>query len=207
MPRERLAVLVIAAHEEVSERIAAGLNGRAGGRKVIFAANLAAARHLIARNPPAVIFLDGAILSGASPLRAVRELVRHAPVVAAMSPEDARELAPVVASGSADCVPAETEFLELAAALVKRRLNSARRLMERVEAAAGDESGDFGSILRHELNNPLTGILGNAEMLLSRRQRLPEEAVPRLETIADLAVRLRETVRRLSGAWEARHQT
>ncbi len=28
------------------------------------------------------------------------------------------------------------------------------------------ETRDFGEVLRHELNNPLTGILGNAEMLL-----------------------------------------
>jgi signal transduction histidine kinase len=44
------------------------------------------------------------------------------------------------------------------------------------------------------LNNPLTGILGNAELLLSeiRRKsdgRLPQGAPQRLETIAALAVR------------------
>jgi len=53
---------------------------------------------------------------------------------------------------------------------------------------------------------PVTGILGNAEMLLNGRQWLPQDAVPRLETITDLAVRLRETIRRLSGAWEARQR-
>jgi len=57
----------------------------------------------------------------------------------------------------------------------------------------------------HEVNNPLTGILGNAELLLARRNRLPAATVTRLETIAELAVRLRETVRRLSNAWEARN--
>jgi signal transduction histidine kinase len=43
---------------------------------------------------------------------------------------------------------------------------------------------EFGQLLRHELNNPLTGIPGNVERLLSE-------------------VRLRETVRRLSQEWEA----
>jgi len=66
---------------------------------------------------------------------------------------------------------------------------------------------DFGEILRHELNNPLTGILGNAELLLVELQRqqlpLPEQARSRLETIAALAVRMRETVRRLSDNWRA----
>jgi signal transduction histidine kinase len=65
-------------------------------------------------------------------------------------------------------------------------------------------STDFGEILRHEVNNPLTGILGNAEMLLARRDRLPASAIERLETIAHLAVRLREIVRRLSSAAELR---
>jgi signal transduction histidine kinase len=61
--------------------------------------------------------------------------------------------------------------------------------------------------LRHELNNPLTEILGNAELLLVELRRknveLPPEAKARLETIAVLAVRMRETVRWLSEQWEA----
>jgi len=69
-----------------------------------------------------------------------------------------------------------------------------------------DEGDDFGAVLRHELNNPLTGILGNAELLLVELRRknvaLPEQAQSRLETIASLAVRMRETVRRLSEEWE-----
>ena len=127
-------------------------------------------------------------------------------VIAAVSGENARELSVLVVAGTVDCVPHGEEFLELAAALLERRLLATRRLLERVEAADSEDSGDFGSLLRHEMNNPLTGILGNAEMLLHRRQWLPQDAVPRLETIADLAVRLRETVRRLSSAWDARHR-
>jgi signal transduction histidine kinase len=65
---------------------------------------------------------------------------------------------------------------------------------------------DFGELLRHELNNPLTGILGNAELLLIELRRahieLPADVLPRLETVASLAVRMRETVRRLSEHWE-----
>jgi hypothetical protein len=52
-------------------------------------------------------------------------------------------------------------------------------------------------------------MLGNAELLLAemRRQDCPQLPVPgvkRLETIAALAVRMRETVRRLSQAFESR---
>lgn len=76
------------------------------------------------------------------------------------------------------------------------------------EQNRSDGEGDFGEVLRHELNNPLTGILGNAELLLAEARRssveLPPRAQARLQTIATLAVRMRETVRRLSEEWEAR---
>ena len=68
-----------------------------------------------------------------------------------------------------------------------------------------EEQRDFGTVLRHELNNPLTGILGNAELLLVELRRnhveIPTQSRTRLETIAALAVRMRETVRRLSEEW------
>jgi signal transduction histidine kinase len=62
---------------------------------------------------------------------------------------------------------------------------------------------------RHELNHSLTGILGNAELLpaeMRGRNSAPLSApgLKRLETIAALAVRMRETVRRLSLACESR---
>ena len=75
------------------------------------------------------------------------------------------------------------------------------------ECASDVLDGELGERLRHEVNNPLTGILGNAELLLARRGELPAAVVSRLETIANLAVRLRETIRRLTsppGAWRAR---
>jgi signal transduction histidine kinase len=77
----------------------------------------------------------------------------------------------------------------------------------REEPKVQNQERDFGEVLRHELNNPLTGILGNAELLLVelRRQNveLPAQFQTRLETIAELAVRMRETVRRLSEEWQA----
>src|SRR5580704_3456984 len=70
-----------------------------------------------------------------------------------------------------------------------------------------ETASDFGALLRHELNNPLTGILGNAELLLEDRRgikfELPVHVQQRLETIATLAVRMRETVRFLGEIWEA----
>jgi hypothetical protein len=37
------------------------------------------------------------------------------------------------------------------------------------------------------------------------RENLPAAAAQRLETVVDLAIRLRETVRRLSQMWESHH--
>jgi len=75
-----------------------------------------------------------------------------------------------------------------------------------MEDTRANDARDFGEVLRHELNNPLTGILGNAELLLVELRRntaeLPPHLLSRLETIAALAVRMRETVRRLSEEWE-----
>jgi len=55
----------------------------------------------------------------------------------------------------------------------------------------------------------VSSILGNAELLLAEVRRgndgrLPPGGLQRLETIAALAVRLRETIRRLSQQWEVR---
>ncbi|MFN2452742.1 MAG: histidine kinase dimerization/phospho-acceptor domain-containing protein [Pyrinomonadaceae bacterium] len=46
--------------------------------------------------------------------------------------------------------------------------------------------------VRHEINNPLTGVLGQAQLLL--REVLPETARRRAETIEQLAARIRDTV-------------
>ena len=79
-----------------------------------------------------------------------------------------------------------------------------------LSAAKQDDDGGFSHVLRHELNNPLTGILGNAELLLAEVKRknleLPSNAVRRLEIIVVLAVRMRETVRRLGDEWSAREE-
>ncbi len=49
--------------------------------------------------------------------------------------------------------------------------------------------------VRHEINNPLTGVLGQAQLLL--REELNERARKRVETIEDLALRLRDIVAQL----------
>ena len=133
-------------------------------------------------------------------------LAEAAPVIVVAAPERQAELTFLLTSGAADFVARTGNFVPVAVGLVERRMTAGvGETAWDFRATRGEEwSADFGEILRHEVNNPLTGILGNAEMLLARRDRLPASAVERLETIAHLAVRLRETVRRLSSAAESR---
>lgn len=121
------------------------------------------------------------------------------------------DLPTLLAAGVVDWLPKTDASVELAVALLKRiagrateRSRESRPVRVPAVVQFEGETRDFSEVLRHEVNNPLTGILGNAELLLARRGRLPEAVVARLETIAALAVRLRETIRRLSDACDLR---
>src|SRR5260370_23779110 len=139
----------------------------------------------------------------------------HAPVVVMGAAGHQRELDTLVAAGAADFVEHGGRCLPMALERVERRLQHAQQVASKAKefvAAAKAASGEgFGEILRHEMNNPLTGILGNAELLLAEVRRkndgkLPHGGQQRLETIAALAVRVRETVRLVSEKREARQQ-
>jgi signal transduction histidine kinase len=137
----------------------------------------------------------------------VASLIETTPVVVAAMPEKQTGLGFLITSGAVDFVARTGHFVPIVAGILHRRARMAEQAAGTIQFPGEELSGDFGEILRHEVNNPLTGILGNTELLLARRDRLPPAAVERLETIAELAVRLRETVRRLSNAWEERHET
>lgn len=57
------------------------------------------------------------------------------------------------------------------------------------------EIADLVARVRHEINNPLAGILGQAQLML--REDLSERAMKRAVTIEELAVRLRDVVAQL----------
>jgi phospho-acceptor domain-containing protein/GAF domain-containing protein len=137
---------------------------------------------------------------------AVALLTESAPVVVAAAPEKQTGVSFLITSGAVDFVARTNDFLPLVAGMLDRRVRMAELAAGMVQFPKDERSGDFGEVLRHEVNNPLTGILGNTELLLARRDRLPPSAIERLETIAGLAVRLRETVRRLSNAWDEQQE-
>lgn len=58
-----------------------------------------------------------------------------------------------------------------------------------------NEVADLVARVRHEINNPLAGVLGQAQLLL--REELSERARKRAQTIEQLAIRLRDVVAQL----------
>lgn len=58
------------------------------------------------------------------------------------------------------------------------------------------------SALRHELNNPLTAVLGFVQLLL-RREDLPPDAMDKVRKIHEHGIRVRDLLRRPEGG-EAR---
>ena len=88
-----------------------------------------------------------------------------------------------VDSAAEDKTPADTDAAE-----------KLRVLTAEYEAKM-DEVADLITRVRHEINNPLTGVLGQAQLLL--REDLSERAKKRAETIEALAIRIRDIVAQL----------
>ena len=186
------ATLCAAARREFESRIA--------GLRVTSVSSVAAAIGPEADGPRGVMPRLDAVVS----LLAV-----YAPVVVIGEAARRVELSALIDAGAADYVMRDGGCLPSAFGLIQSRLRQARQVADSAREPFEEAEQDFGEVLRHELNNPLTGILGNAELLLAEVRRnkdgqLPHGGEQRLETIAGLAVRLRETVRRLSQEWEQR---
>lgn len=204
------AALCAAARREFETSVA--------GLRVASVSSFAAARRILEESSPTVIVLEEAAIApetdgprGIVPRldAVVTSLAVYAPVVVIGTAERRVELSALINAGAADYVMRDGGCLPSALGLIRNRLRQARRMADSTLDSFEDAAEDFGEVLRHELNNPLTGILGNAELLLAEVHRnhdgkLPHGGEQRLETIAALAVRLRETVRRLSQEWEAR---
>lgn len=192
--------------------------------RIAEADGISGARQILGEQSPAVILAEERVLAETDgPWRARRQAIESAlsllagsaPVVWIGAPEEGAQVTQAVRSGAVDFVPRSALCLPAAVTMVERRLRSSARPLHPDGSCAGPislgelrlDDRDFGEVLRHELNNPLTGILGNAELLLLEARRgkldLPQQTLQRLEIIAELAVRMRETVRHLSDRWEA----
>jgi signal transduction histidine kinase len=205
------------------------LEVRDGHPRVAAVCSMSAAHRILEATAPAVILLEEAAVETEpeGPLgkvlrldAAVSSLAIHAPVVVIGPAEREEELSVLIAAGVADYLVRSANCLTTALERVERRLQVAqdsnngvaRQAKASPDVSDASNREDFGGILRHELNNPLTGILGNAELLLAEMRRqddgqFSKSGQQRAETIAALAVRMRETVRRLSERWESHLQS
>jgi signal transduction histidine kinase len=216
-------ILLVSNDSELCAAAREEFEARDGRLRVAAVRTVDAARRILQDAAPAVIVLeetsattesDGPLGKTPRLISVVSALALHAPVVVIGAHDQESELASLVAAGAADFVERAGGCLPLALQMVERRLRQAQIVFSDAPPLPGvdNSGGALGEIIRHEMNNPLTGILGNAELLLAevRRKndgRLPQGGQQRLETIAALAVRLRETVRRLSQECEARQPT
>ena len=202
-------VFIVSGDLALAQRCSEELAAFGGRYRTLIVMKVEQARKSIGRISPAAIFLDESAIGPEEDETlesAVALLTESAPVVMAAAPEKQTGVSFLITSGAVDFVARTNDFLPLVAGMLDRRVRMAERAAGMVQFPKDERSGDFGEVLRHEVNNPLTGILGNTELLLARRDRLPPSAVERLETIAGLAVRLRETVRRLSNAWDEQQE-
>ena len=155
------------------------------------------------QDSPCVILLDDAVFQDASLSELLRQLTRTAPVILLASAERQGEVLRMVADGEVEFVARRGDFIPLAACLVERRLRWAQRSGTGRGSPWAEMPEDVAEIFRHEINNPLTGILGNAELLLAHGAHLNSVDVQRVQTVVELAVRLRETIRRASDVIES----
>jgi signal transduction histidine kinase len=211
-------ILLVSENADLRAKTTMELETRHEGLRVTTVSSLDAAWRVVEAASPDVILLedlsvdsepDGASSRALRFTNAVSSLATYAPVVVIGAPERRGELSALVSAGAADYVDRSEGCLPLALQHIERRLDHNGSFAGCMRSALPSGGEDFGEVLRHELNNPLTGILGNAELLLAeiRRKndgRLPSGGQQRVETITALAVRLRETVRRLSQEWESR---
>ena len=224
LPGGRGELVLLCGREDFCSEARRELQRRREDLRIADADGIASARRLLGEQAPAVILaeervlveIDGTWRGRRQAIESALSLLAgSAPVVWIGAAEEGAQTTRAVRSGAVDFVPRSAMCLPAAITMVERRLRGSARFAPGDGARGGIlslsqlrmDDRDFGEVLRHELNNPLTGILGNAELLLLEARRgkldLPPQTRKRLETITELAVRMRETVRQLSDRWEA----
>jgi signal transduction histidine kinase len=191
--------LVVSADSELTSRLRAAATRPGKTFWLSVAGTVAEAQTQLRQTPapPAAIVLLDELAAGTESLAAAARCFLESPLIILAAPERQAEFAELAAAADLHFVSRTGDFLPLILGLLQRYTHAADGSTNgRRNLDAWSE--DFLEFLRHEVNNPLTGILGNAEILLARSNQLPSAVVQRLETIVGLAVRLREAVRQLS---------
>jgi signal transduction histidine kinase len=97
----------------------------------------------------------------------------------------------------------EEEFIEVVATALKYLFGQAGLIdLARVEAVK-----ETTITLNHEINNPLTAVLGNVQLLLMKGSELPEDVRARLLMIEQSSLRIRDAVSKLLKIKDAKSTT
>lgn len=73
----------------------------------------------------------------------------------------------------------------------------------RIKAERDTAVVELAVAINHEINNPLTALLGNLQLLMLKNQNLPEDIIARLKVIEESANQIRDVTGRLMKAAEA----
>lgn len=91
-----------------------------------------------------------------------------------------------------------------ASELAERNLTLVRAQARLIRAERLAAIGQLGLAVKHEINNPLTAILGNAEWLMEQEAGLSEEGRRALQLVYDMSIRVRDIVARLESVDDVR---
>ena len=157
--------------------------------------------------PTPLVVLDISMpgLDGLTVCRLIRDhqAGRETFVIVVTARDQREDLTAVLAAGADDYVtkPVSPENLRARLEIAQQRIiqNAARRAAEtelaRARWLAG--IGETTIALEHEINNPLSALLGNAELLLMENG-LTEEQLQQVQVIREQAARIADVVRRLA---------
>jgi DNA-binding response OmpR family regulator len=155
--------------------------------------------------PLAVLDINMPGLDGLTVCRLIRdhEAGRDSFVIVVTARDAREDLTAVLAAGADDYVtkPSSPENLRARLEIAQQRIiqNAARRTAEaelaRARWLAG--IGETTIALEHEINNPLSALLGNAELLLME-DGLTEEQEQQVRVIREQAARIADVVKRLA---------
>lgn len=195
-------ILLGVSQAALAKRLTAEVEVFAPALAIVTVPKLSSLKELAAKSNPKAIFLDSDLLDGQTLSAAVPQLAIFAPVFVLAPVNSHVQLSRLIALGNVEFIGKAGDYVPLVLALIERSLREPRSPCANTSAVYPDISTTIGQLFRHEINNPLTGILGNVELVLAHREHLSPLEVRRLQTVVDLAVRLRESIRRVGGALE-----
>src|SRR5579864_3277896 len=152
-------IFIISGDLILAQRCFEELSAFGGHYRTMIISTVEQARKKIGRSAPAAVFLDESaidIAHGGETLEsAVALLTETSAVVVAGAPEKQAGMAFLITSGAVDFVARTGHYLPVVAGMLDRRVRMAERVTGLVQFSRDgrDElSGDFGEVLRHEVN-------------------------------------------------------